>query len=338
VTVELLAERCYALAVIPRQNEPAAHEPSRRLEDEARSVALGHSSTAIQRAHRSVLVVADLEMNWMLFDYLVAKEWSVDYVAHNDLALAATQKRPYDLIVTAEITSAREDLELLRKIRKVRPHTRMIVLTGWRTTEDVIAALRAGAFSLFAKPYSIEILKSIIEIALDEKCWDDGIEVLSATPSWIRLMVRCDLGTIERMAQFFQEMADLPELERTQVATAFRELLLNAAGHGAGFNPEEYIEISYIRSKQAIACRVTDPGAGFDLTDRSKSWLANPLEQVPKRDSLSDRGDGLYSKSYGILLAQHLVDELIYSEQGNEVILIKYLEDMSLPPTASLRH
>jgi DNA-binding response OmpR family regulator len=302
-----------------------------------RSVSLGHSA-AIQRAHRSVLVVADLEMNWMLFDYLVAKDWSVDYVAHNDLALAAVQKRPYDLIVTAEISSPREDLELLRKIRSVRPHTRMIVLTGWRTTEDVIAALRSRAFSLFAKPYSIETLKAMIEMSLEEECWDDGIEVLSATPSWIRLMVRCDQGTIERMAHFFQEMADLPETERTQVAAAFRELLLNAAGHGAGFNPEQYIEVSYIRSKQAVACRVSDPGSGFNLTEGSKSWLANPQDQVPERDTLSDRREGIYSKSYGILLAQHLVDELIYNEQGNEVILIKYLEDMALPPQSALPH
>jgi anti-sigma regulatory factor (Ser/Thr protein kinase)/ActR/RegA family two-component response regulator len=323
--------------MIPRHDDPAAAQSSRKLEEEARSVTIGQS-VAIQSVHRSVLVVADLEMNWMLFDYLVAKDWSVDYVPHNDVALTAVQKRPYDLIVTAEISSPREDLELLRKIRKVRPHTRMIVLTGRRTTEDVIAALRARAFSLFAKPYSIETLKAVIEIALDEKCWDDGIEVISATPSWIRLMVRCDLGTIERMSQFFQEMADLPELERSQVATAFRELLLNAAGHGAGFNPEEYIEISYIRSKQAIACRVTDPGMGFDLGERAKSWLATPLNELPERDPLSDTRSGVYSKSYGILLAKHLVDELIYNEQGNEVLLIKYLDSLPAPPMDAFPH
>ncbi|UWZ86073.1 ATP-binding response regulator [Occallatibacter riparius] len=328
---------CYVWAVISRQNESAVPESLRKRNDETFSAALGNSA-AIQRAHRSVLVVADLEMNWMLFDYLVAQDWSVDYVAHNDLALAAAQKRHYDLIVTAEITSPRDDLELLRKIRAVRPHTRMIVLTGRRTTEDVIEALRERAFSLFAKPYSIETLKALIEMALDEKCWDDGIEVISATPSWIRLMVRCDLGTIERMSQFFQEMADLPEPERSQVATAFRELLLNAAGHGGGFNPDEYVEISYIRSKQAVACRVTDPGAGFSFTERSKTWLANPLEQLPERSSLSDSKEAIYSKSFGILLAKHLVDELIYNEQGNEVVLIKYLEDMALPPLGSVAH
>jgi anti-sigma regulatory factor (Ser/Thr protein kinase)/ActR/RegA family two-component response regulator len=317
--------------------QPAIRESSGTPPEEVRGNGLRQSS-AIQKVHRSVLVVADLEMNWMLFDYLVAKDWSIDYVAHNDLALAAVQKRPYDLIVTAEISSAREDLELLRKMRALRPHARMIVLTGRSTAEDAITALRERAFSLFTKPYSIETLKAIIEIALGETCWDDGIEVLSATPSWIRLMVRCDLGTIERMAHFFQEMADLPEPERSQVGTAFREMLLNAARHGAGFNPEEYIEISYIRAKHAIACRVTDPGSGFKLTDRSKSWLANPLDSLPESDPFSDKRDGIYSRSYGILLAQQLVDELIYNEQGNEVILIKYLEGESLLPMAPRPH
>ena len=28
---------------------------------------------------------------------------------------------------------------------------------------------------------------------------------------------------------------------------------------------------------------------------------------------------------YGVMLAKHLVDELIYGEKGNEVLLVKYL-------------
>jgi anti-sigma regulatory factor (Ser/Thr protein kinase) len=282
-------------------------------------------------------VVADLEMNWMLFDYLVAKDWSVDYVAHNDLALAAVLQRPYDLVVTAEVSSAREDLALLRKIRAIRPHTRMIVLTSRRTNDDVIAALREGAFSLFSRPYSTEILKAIVDMALEEPCWDDGIEVVSATPSWIRLMVRCDLATVERMAHFFEQLADLPELERFQVATAFREMLLNAAGHGAGFNPEEHVEISYIRARNAVACRVTDPGTGFKPAKDNQSSWPNPPDDKPTAE-LSDNSRGIHSQSYGILLAKNLVDELIYNEQGNEVVLIKYLDGSPVPRMGPAEH
>jgi anti-sigma regulatory factor (Ser/Thr protein kinase) len=38
---------------------------------------------------------------------------------------------------------------------------------------------------------------------------------------------------------------------------------------------------------------------------------------------------GLRSGGFGILLAMKLVDELIYDEKGNDVVLVKYLD----PPT-----
>jgi anti-sigma regulatory factor (Ser/Thr protein kinase) len=35
---------------------------------------------------------------------------------------------------------------------------------------------------------------------------------------------------------------------------------------------------------------------------------------------------GLRPGGYGVLLARELVDELIYDEKGNDVLLIKYLD------------
>ena len=41
--------------------------------------------------------------------------------------------------------------------------------------------------------------------------WDDGIELVSATPDWISIIARCDKQTAERLIQFFREMTDLPD-------------------------------------------------------------------------------------------------------------------------------
>lgn len=68
----------------------------------------------------------------------------------------------------------------------------------------------------------------MIRFAAEGPCWDEGIEVLSATPAWIRLVARCDLTTAGRLVQFINEIADLPDTERNAVAIAFREMLLNA--------------------------------------------------------------------------------------------------------------
>jgi len=123
--------------------------------------------------------------------------------------------------------------------------------------------MREHAFSYFSKPFSSESLAGMIRSAAEGPCWDEGIEVLSATPKWIRVAVSCDLRTAERLVQFINEIADLPDTEREDVAIAFREILLNAIEHGAHFNSNEFVEISYLRARHMVICRVKDPGEGF---------------------------------------------------------------------------
>jgi anti-sigma regulatory factor (Ser/Thr protein kinase)/CheY-like chemotaxis protein len=283
------------------------------------------NNPVVQPSGKSVLVVADTDLNASLFDYLTSCGWTVEYVRNNSAALDTVRERPFDLIITAEVTSAKEDLELLRDIRVVRPHTRMIILTDESTTNDVVDALKQRAFSYFSRPYSFEELAQIIRIAAEAPCWDDGIEVLSATSEWIRLLVRCERACAERMLRYFNELVDLPDKERGEVAYAFREMLLNAMRHGAHFDATQYVEISYLRARRAIACRVKDPGQGFEFNELHHAAVSNPIDN-PIRHMLHRDALGLPPGGYGILLSRHLVDELIHNEKGNEVVLIKYLE------------
>jgi anti-sigma regulatory factor (Ser/Thr protein kinase)/ActR/RegA family two-component response regulator len=281
----------------------------------------------------SVLVVADDEINHPLFNQMTLRGWEVEYVADNRGALAVLKERPFDLIITAEKTKAKKDLELLRAIRTVRPHCRMIILTSDSTSEDAILALRERAFSLFSKPYSPEALNEIVRSAVEGPCWDDGIEVISAKPDWVCLFARCDQSTAERLLQFFNELVDLPEQEKSDVAYAFREMLMNAIRYGAKFDPNEYVEISYVRGRHMVACRVKDPGTGFQLNELYHSAISNPPDH-PIRHALYREAIGLPPGGYGILLSRHLVDELVYNETGNEVLLVKYLERSSPPDGA----
>lgn len=273
---------------------------------------------------RSILVVADADLDPKLFDHLLRREWNVEYVSSNEEALSVLHKRSFDLILTAEGTSAEEDISLLRKIRTARPHTRMIILTRESTTQDAILALRQRAFSYFSTPYTLEALIRMIHMAIEEPCWDDGIEVVFATPSWIRLLVRCDHGTAERLMQFFDEMVELPDDEKSQVAYAFREMLLNAMRYGGHFDPSQYVEISYVRARHAVACRIKDPGEGFSLDELHHAAISNPPDDPIRHISIRT-ASGLPPGGFGIMLSRHLVDELVYNEEGNEVLLIKYL-------------
>ncbi len=276
-------------------------------------------------ATRTALVIdVDPEIHTMLQTVLDPAVWNVRHAPTNTKALTLAQASHFDLIVTSDKTSGREDIELLRKIRRVRPHTRLIILTDESAPSYVIDSMKESAFSYFSKPFSLNSLSDMIQNAINAPCWDDGIEVISATPEWIRLVARCDLGTAERLVQFLHEIGDLPELEGNAVGTAFREILLNAMEYGGKFQPNQYVEISYVRAKHMVMCRVKDPGEGFSLDEIGHAAIANPDED-PIRHVIQREAKGLRPGGYGVLLAQKLVDELIYGEKGNEVLLVKYI-------------
>jgi anti-sigma regulatory factor (Ser/Thr protein kinase) len=52
----------------------------------------------------------------------------------------------------------------------------------------------------------------------------------------------------------------------------------------------------------------------------------NPDDDPIRHIALPEE-QGVRPGGFGILLAQQLVDELIYGQEGNEVILIKYLNN-----------
>ena len=279
---------------------------------------------ALPRWKKALFIDADPDIRDMLREVLDPKFWSVRHAANNRAAFELVKHQPFDLIITSDKTSGREDVDLLRKIRKVRAHTRVIILTDESTPSYVIDSMRERAFSYFSKPFSIQSLAEMVRLAADGPAWDDGIEILSATPEWIRLLARCDLRTADRLIQFLQEVGDLPETEGNAVATASREILLNAMEYGGKFQPDQWVEISYVRAKHMVMCRVKDPGEGFTLDEIQHAAIANP-DDDPIRHMTAREEKGLRPGGYGVLLAKKLVDELIYSEKGNEVLLVKYL-------------
>ena len=288
------------------------------------STALERVDSAIVKRKKLLLVDPDPEVDSLLNQVVTSDGWNIERAPDNETALLFIRSGPFDLVITGQKTSGREDVELLRKIRAIRPHTRMIILTDTSTPEDVIASLREKAFSYFKPPFDRVLLADMVHQAVSEPCWDDGIEVISATHNWIRVIARCTLVTADRLVQFLRS-ADLPEAEKEDLAVAAHEMLLNAMEHGGKFDPNHYVEITYLRTKRAVACRVKDPGQGFSFDELQHAAAGNSPDDILNHMAVRE-DKGLRPGGFGIMLARQLVDELIYDEHGNDVILIKYLD------------
>jgi anti-sigma regulatory factor (Ser/Thr protein kinase) len=198
------------------------------------------------------------------------------------------------------------------------------VLAPAATPGAVIEAMREQVFACFSFPFETNAVLAMTIRAAEEVNWRGGIEVLSAHPDWITLRVTCQLLNAERLVRFMTELrADLPGAERDALLTAFREILLNAMEHGAGFDAEKVVEVAAVRTRRAIVYHFRDPGPGFKLDSLPHAAISNPpsdpLGHLEHRAS-----QGLRSGGFGLLLTTRLVDEVIYNDKGNEVLLVKH--------------
>lgn len=249
----------------------------------------------------------------------------LDVAAGGFDALRQLRRRPYEVLLSAPTTRVEEDLAQLDVVRRVRPAIRVVVLAERTTPEEVIAALRSRVFALFSTPFDASEIADMVARAANAERYKDGIEVVSAKPDWITVRVDCRRLNAERLVNFLTELsADVPERPRDDLMFAFREVLMNAMEHGGGFDPDLVVEVSAVRTERTLVFYVRDPGPGFDVLEVPHAAVSNagedPLAHAEVRSNA-----GLRPGGFGLLLARKIVDEMIHSERGNEVLLIKHL-------------
>ena len=241
-------------------------------------------------------------------------------------ALRRLAARSYDVVITDKDTRVAEDIALISEIRRIRPGVRPISLAPETAPGEIVAALRARVFACFSAPFLAEEIISMTVKAVNAVDWQAGILVESALPDWISMRITSARVNADRLVRFIDELnRDVPETDRNELMTAFREMLLNAMEHGAGFDPEKVIDVTAMRTERAIVYYLRDPGMGFSLEHVPHAAIANPPDEPMAHAQLREAA-GLRPGGFGILLARGLVNEVRYSEHGNEVLLIKHIQ------------
>jgi anti-sigma regulatory factor (Ser/Thr protein kinase)/ActR/RegA family two-component response regulator len=245
--------------------------------------------------------------------------------AGNVDAVHYVRSRAADVVLTDPETPVLDDLRLVEELRASRPGLKAIVLAPAAAPVEFLAAVRARVFACFVAPFDVPAVADMTKRAIEAVGWRDGIAMESALPDWISLKVSCQLVTAERLVHFMSEYRrDLPNGDRDSLMIAFREMLMNAMEHGAGFNPEKVVNVTAVRTERAIVYHFRDPGLGFDRDDLARTALAgretDPIALVERRGEMGMRPGG-----FGMLLTKQVVDEMFYNELGNEVLLIKRL-------------
>jgi anti-sigma regulatory factor (Ser/Thr protein kinase) len=198
-----------------------------------------------------------------------------------------------------------------------------------RYSRDLAAARQAqieeaSRMSRLLNELEVRDLLNVVQSAIQSSDAQQSIEVISAQPHWVELLVPCTREAAGKIETVVERLgADLPEDVRDSVTSAFIELLLNAVEWGGKLDPNRKVRIACLRTKRMLMYRIADPGTGFTFDKLEHSALSHPdqpFEHMRIREEQGMRPGG-----FGLLMVKAKVDELVYNEQHNEVVFIKYL-------------
>jgi len=281
-------------------------------------------SYSVSVSERSLLVVdSDPDVHALLSGALIREGRTIQNAYDGREALAYLRATPFDLVVAGQGRNGLDGTKLVRRMRAIRPETK-VILTGEPSPQRALDAMRARAYSYVHKPLVAGPLAEIVHQALESSGWEGDVRVTSARREWIDLEVRCKLEAAERAVHLVGELeTGMPPEVWDDVATAFRELLLNAVEHGGRSDSRKRVHVCVLHTARALIVRVQDPGKGFSLDTVHHSAVCNPVDS-PTRHVEIRAESGQRPGGFGILMARNLVDELLYNERGNEVVFVKY--------------
>ena len=241
-------------------------------------------------------------------------------------ALKVLRHRRFDLLLLDVWMPRLNGLDLLERLRTRKSRPRVIVMTSDEAPETLLAAVRQQAFKYVHKPIdAMELLRTVREVLKAPE--PPAIEVISASPDWVELVVPCQREAVERIQAVLAELdADLAPDLRESIAYAFRELLMNAIEWGGRLDPARTVRISYLRAKRMLLYRIADPGPGFSIDELPHAAIGGPADDPIAHMQVREE-KGIRPGGFGLLMVRGSVDELLYNEKRNEVVFVKYLED-----------
>jgi DNA-binding response OmpR family regulator len=276
---------------------------------------------------KSILVVDDdRALRELVGTVLERAGYKVGAAASAGEAMEMILAGGYDLAVVDVQLPDVSGLELVGRLRARSPDLRVVIMTGDTAPETLMKAFAERADRYLTKPFEPRALLETVARVLSAHPTQLPIEVLSAKPDWVELLVPCDRAAAERIQAFLAHLdAGLPEEVRDAVGRAFHELLMNAIEWGGNLDPARKVRISYLRLQRMLLYRIADPGSGFRFEDLPHAAVgqdpSRPMAHVSVREAMGMRAGG-----FGLALTRALVDELIFNEAHNEVVFVKYLE------------
>ena len=139
---------------------------------------------------KPVLIVDDEKnIRLTLSQSLESLELETDTAVNGEEALAKLKEKDYGLVLLDLRLPGMDGMEVLRRLREIRPDIRVIIITAYGTIESAVDAMKLGAVDFIQKPFSPKEIRGLVSQVMDRGKLDEQKAVDYA--SFIELAKRC---------------------------------------------------------------------------------------------------------------------------------------------------
>ena len=118
---------------------------------------------------KKILIVDDdAEFRLNLTEVLTGAGYQTESAASVQEAIARSEAEAFDIILLDFMMPKMNGIDSLLTLRRVRPKTKVIMITAFATVENAVDAIKKGASDYISKPFKIEALLTTIRRVLEE--------------------------------------------------------------------------------------------------------------------------------------------------------------------------
>ena len=99
--------------------------------------------------------------------------FEVEVLKNPEEALAIIRERKFDILIADIMMPEINGLQLLETVKEANPDTRVIIMTGFATSEMAREAMEKGAYDIIAKPFKPVDLRAMVAKAANEMGFTD---------------------------------------------------------------------------------------------------------------------------------------------------------------------
>jgi DNA-binding NtrC family response regulator len=122
----------------------------------------------------SVLIVDDeSNIRLTLSRALETLQVAIDTAASGEEALDKLRARDYDLVILDLRMAGLSGMDVLARLREIRPDIRVIIMTAYGTIGSAVEAMKLGATDFLEKPFVPEEIRKLVSRVLDRRKLDE---------------------------------------------------------------------------------------------------------------------------------------------------------------------